>query len=177
MSKKISFVSIEQTFPMCVEFTLIEPGEPMPRGFEGVADIPKVVCESFEAGSTGGQLKIVACSTIGLVSGQSYFAPFIGSTLSKDDAMRLGNWARAHLQRLASAGSPSAVEPALKVSVLSNAGSRFARIQAEGKDLSVLLSDSVPAADSLRSSAAEWRHKAQRFNEMAMVAEAASRLI
>ena len=67
MSKKISFVSIEQTFPMCVEFTLIEPGEPMPRGFEGVADIPKVVCESFEAGSTGGQLKIVACSTIGLV--------------------------------------------------------------------------------------------------------------
>ena len=176
MVKTISFISIEPSDPMCVEFTLVEPGEPLGRGHKGLADTPKVVCETHKPGTAGGALRIVSGSTIGRISGRYFFVPFIGSTLSKDDSLRLGNWARAHLNRLEQASTRTSEKP-LKVSVLHTSGGRYARIQAGSKDLSIRLSESVPVDSSLRATAAEWHRKAQRFTEMAIAAESASQLV
>ena len=74
MVKTISFISIEPSDPMCVEFTLVEPGEPLGRGHKGLADTPKVVCETHKPGTAGGALRIVSGSTIGRISGRYFFS-------------------------------------------------------------------------------------------------------
>lgn len=176
MKKVIEYKTTESDSQI-LRFTFVAPGEPIGHGVEGIADVAKVVCESFLVGTAGGNQKVTSASTIGRISGRHLFAPFVGSTLSKVDALNLGEWVRHQLALIVTTQSKPAPPLKVRVSIENGTGGRYAKIVSDGSELSVRLISSLNDSDSLKASAVEWREKAQRYEVMANKAEAAAAML
>lgn len=176
MKKVIEFKSIESESQV-LRFTFVAPGEPIGHGVEGIASVAKVVCQSVSSEGAEGSQKVTAATTMALISGRHFFAPFVGSTLSKADSLDLGEWVRHHLALLVTTQSSAATRQEVRVTFQNGTGGRYAKIESAGSDLTIRMISDLSDAESLLATAIEWREKAQRYELMASKAEAAAAML
>lgn len=185
MEKVIRFNSEqrERGFELC--FTYVNTGEPLGDDVEGIADEPKVIVQAQTRNGDCAQLIVVSAR---LLAGLRYrYKPFADDALnlSPPDTFVLKDWV---LKQLTGPGNQRSSEPhpsaqvaaaaqALveRVSFYRTGAAQFAKLHGPGGfETQILLSDSGSPADSLRSTAAEWRARASRLSGMAALAEAAA---
>jgi hypothetical protein len=65
-------------------------------------------------------------------------------------------------------------ENAMQTKIIIGAKSAYARIQSSHVNMDVLLSPGRPASESLRETASEWREKAVRLQQRALLLEEAA---
>lgn len=176
MKKVIEYKTTESDSQI-LRFTFVAPGEPIGHGVDGIANVAKVVCQSILSGGGDGSQKVTAASTMALISGRHFFAPFVGSTLSKVDSLNLGEWVRHHLALLVTTQSSPATLQEVRVTFQNGTGGRYAKIESAGSDLKIRVIPDLSDADSLLATAIEWREKAQRYELMASKAEAAAAML
>lgn len=176
MNTWIEYKSIESELQI-LQFTFVRPGDAIGHGVDGIANVAKVVCVRRIVGSLDGTQKVVSASTLAQISGRHFFAPFVGSTLTKGDSLNLGEWVRHHLALLVTTESIPATPPKVRVSLQSGTGGRYANIESNGSGLTVRLISGLSDSDSLKATAVEWREKARRYESMADKAEAAAEML
>lgn len=183
MNNTISFRSMRTNPVHDVHCTFVRQGEALHHGREGVAIEHSIVIEvTPRDGVTGQVVNVIQANAC--MSFPSEYSAFADVTLSMADTDSLRNWALQHLvsqTELMTKGNLPDERPVIdvpmkidKVAMIRHGSSRYAVILAKGRDHQILLEDDLPAAESLRKTAADNRARALRYLAYADMADAAA---
>ena len=117
MEKTVSFDEQETQSPYRARYSIVEPGEPIGHGREGLAERAMVVVEAWVPGTDDRRATVLPAETIARVSGICSFSVIQGVVHPKKDAIRLQAWARGHINRLRCQVAPQSCESAVSVAL------------------------------------------------------------
>ena len=185
MTNTIRFVSMQSNPAFNVQCTFVGAGQPIGHGRDGFADKHKLVIECTSL-RDGGYKVTHVIDALTCMHFPNELSVFENVTLSTADTDTLRTWTlKALVAKNVEDGAddkdacpPIDVLPRIdKVNTIRYGSARYAVFEVNGRNQQFLLDDDMPASESLRKTASDFRAKALRYLAWADATESAARVI
>lgn len=185
MTNTIRFVSVQSNPVFDVSCTFVEAGQPIGHGRDGIAEKHKLVITCTSRGDDGFNFTQVI-DALTCMHFPNELSVFADVTLSMADTDTLRTWTlKALVAKNVEDGAgdkdacpPIDVLPRIdKVNTIRYGSARYAVFEVNGRNQQFLLDDDMPASESLRKTASDFRAKALRYLAWADATESAARVV